>query len=191
MGQPNLNKTYTYDDYLSWEEDVQCEVINGEIINMTPSPTPKHQDIVDELTAEFKMYLRNKECSAFSSPIDVCLFANKQTKKNEIKDWVQPDLIVICDQNKIGEKKITGAPDIVVEVLSPSTGKIDRLIKFNSYEKAGVKEYWIVDPYNQTLEVYILKEGTFNRNGIFSKEDQIKTNIIEGLEIDLSIIFKD
>lgn len=191
MIQPQPAKNYTYADYLSWDEDLRCEVIDGEMINMTPSPTPKHQDIADEITAEFKMFLRNKECKAFSAPIDVCLFANKQTKNEDIKDWVQPDVIVVCDPNKIGDKNIIGGPDLVVEVLSPSTAKNDRLIKFNSYEKAGVQEYWIVDPYNQSIEVYLLKNGRFNRDGVYFKEDILEVKRFEDFTIDLNNIFKD
>lgn len=109
----------------------------------------------------------NNKCVALPVPIDVCLFANKEIETTDIKDWVRPDLIVVCDENKIGNKNITGAPDLVVEVLSPSTAKNDRLIKFNSYEKAGVKEYWIVDPYNQTIEVYLLEKEVFIRSSLF------------------------
>lgn len=121
MSMPERKRSYSYADYLSWEEDFSCEAIDGQIIAMSPSPTPKHQDVLDELTAEFKMFLRGKQCRAFSAPIDVCLFANKETKKGDIKDWVQPDLIVVCDPNKIGEKSIIGAPDLAIEVLSPPT----------------------------------------------------------------------
>jgi Uma2 family endonuclease len=151
LGIPEEKGKYSYADYLSWYEDFSCEAIDGHIIAISPSPTPKHQDVVDELTAEFKMFLRGKECMAFSAPIDVCLFSERETKVNEIKDWFQPDLLVVCDKDKIGEKYITGAPELVVEVLSPSTTKNDRQTKFNSYEKAGVKEYWIVDPYHMSV----------------------------------------
>lgn len=191
MPIPKQAKSYSYADYLSREDDVLCEVIDGAIISMSPSPTPLHQDIADELTAEFKIFLRNKDCRAFSAPIDVCLFANKQIKTKDIKDWVQPDLIVVCDENKIGEKIIIGAPDLVVEVLSPSIAKNDRLIKYNSYEKAGVKEYWIVDPYNQTIEVYLLENGAYNRSGVYDKADILKVHLFDVFQIDLSHIFKN
>ncbi|MDQ0200816.1 Uma2 family endonuclease [Neobacillus ginsengisoli] len=102
MGMPE-SKKYTYADYITWDEAAFSEVIEGEIISMSPSPTPKHQDVVDELTAEFKMFLRGRECMAFSAPMDVCLFANNETKNEDIQDWVQPDLIVVCDKNMIGK----------------------------------------------------------------------------------------
>lgn len=191
MVMPESEKTYTFADYLKWEEDVYAEVINGEIIGMSPSPTPKHQDVVDELTAEFKMFLRGKKCMAFSAPMDVCLFADKNTKTGDILDWVQPDLFVVCDRNKIGDKSIFGVPDLVIEVLSPSTARNDRLIKFNSYEKAGVKEYWIVDPYNMSVEVYILDRNTLKQTGVFGKDDLLPVEILPELQIDLKNIFKE
>ncbi|WP_458414960.1 Uma2 family endonuclease [Schinkia sp. CFF1] len=191
MAIPPQSKSYSYADYLSWDDDVLCEVIDGEIISMSPSPTPLHQDIADELTTEFKLFLRNKDCNAFSAPIDVCLFAHQEIKPKDIKDWVQPDLIVVCDENKVGEKNIIGASDFVVEVLSPSTAKNDRVIKYHSYEKAGVKEYWIVDPYNQTIEVYLLENGAYNRSGVYFRDDIIRVHLFEDFQIDLGHVFKD
>ena len=191
MVLPEDNKKYTYADYLGWENDVNAEVINGEIISMTPSPTPKHQDVVDELSAEFKMYLRGKKCMSFSAPMDVCLFANKNTKREHITDWVQPDLLVVCDESKIGDKNIFGAPDLIVEVLSPSTARNDRLIKFHSYEKAGVKEFWIVDPYNMSVELYTLDGVTYKQTAIFGKDDLLTVGIFPELKIDLTNIFKE
>lgn len=191
MGMPEEKRKYSYAEYMFLDEDFLCEVLDGEIISMSPSPTPKHQDVVDELTAEFKMFLRGKECMAFSSPIDVCLFAEHEMKYEEIKDWVQPDLIVVCDRSKIGEKNIIGAPDLVIEVLSPSTTKNDRLIKYKNYEKAGVREYWIVDPYHMSVEVYELNKNSFDRTGIYLKEDNLNVGILEGFSINLGNIFKD
>lgn len=188
---PQQSKSYSYADYLSWDDGVLCEVIDGVIINMSPSPTPQHQKIITELTTEFGLFLRDKKCVAFPAPIDVCLFANNQTKDKDIKDWVQPDLIVVCDESKIGEKNIFGAPELVIEVLSPSTAKNDRLIKYNSYEKAGVKEYWIVDPFNQTIEVYLLENGAYIRSGVYFKDDILKVHLLADFQIDLSLIFKN
>ncbi|QKY68641.1 Uma2 family endonuclease [Lentibacillus sp. CBA3610] len=184
------NKIYTYADYLALDDDVVLEVINGEVINMSPPPTPKHQDVVDELTAEFKMFLRDKECRAFSSPMDVCLFADEGTKAADIQNWVQPDLMVICDSTKIKDNNIIGAPDLIVEVLSPSTARNDRWIKLKSYEEAGVKEYWIVDPYNMSVEVYIVDRHAFKQTKVFGKDDDLTGEIFTELKIDLKNIFK-
>ncbi|MCG7343577.1 Uma2 family endonuclease [Sporosarcina sp. ACRSL] len=191
MVLPGGKKTYSYADYLEWDTDLNSEAIDGEIISMSPSPTPKHQDIVGELTAEFKMFLRGKDCSAFIAPMDVCLFASKDSAPDTILDWVQPDILVVCASDKIGDKNIFGAPDLIVEVLSPSTARNDRLIKYNSYEKAGVKEYWIVDPYNMTVEIYSLVGDSFRLSGIYGKEDLLTVGIFPELEIDLRNIFKE
>lgn len=191
MVLPRGKKTYSYADYLGWENDFNSEAIDGEIISMSPSPTPKHQDIVGELTAEFKMFLRGKECMAFSSPMDVCLFADMNSDPSTIMDWVQPDLLVVCDSSKIGDKNIFGAPDLIVEVLSPSTARNDRLIKYNSYERAGVKEYWIVDPYNMTVEIYSLEGASFVQSKVLGKDDLLTVGLFPGFEIDLRNIFKE
>jgi len=191
MIMPKGYKKYSYADYLASDEDIRYEVISGEMISMSPSPTPKHQDVVDELTAEFKMFLRGKECMAFSAPMDVCLFAKNGTKYEDIKDWVQPDLMILCDRSKIGKNNIIGAPDLIIEVLSPSTARNDRWVKFNSYEKAGVKEYWIVDPLNMTVEVYVLEMQSYRRRGVFEKDDSLTVVIFPELEVDLKNVFKE
>ncbi|MFC7391843.1 Uma2 family endonuclease [Scopulibacillus cellulosilyticus] len=179
----------TYAEYLKWDEGKRCEVLDGQVISMTPARTPDHQRVLRELAVEFAMYLRGKECETFTSPIDVCLFDKKKTDINKIKNWVQPDLIVVCDENKIDNKRIIGPPDLAAEILSPSTAKNDRILKFNKYEEAGIKEYWIVDPYNQVIEVYLLEDGTYQRQGMFFRKDVIKVNILSDLEIDLKNVF--
>ncbi|WP_240689281.1 Uma2 family endonuclease [Ammoniphilus sp. YIM 78166] len=190
MGMPAGQRKYSYAHYLTWDETDRCEVIDGDIISMSPSPTPQHQAIAVELTAEFTMYLRGKECRVFAAPIEVCLFADRTTRNEDIIDWVQPDLVVVCDKDKIGQKNIVGAPDLVVEVLSPSTAKNDRLIKFKSYEKAGVREYWIVDPYNHSVEVYLGDGGSFKPSGVYFKDDILPVGILEEMRIELENVFR-
>jgi Uma2 family endonuclease len=188
---PEGKKKYSYADYIVLEDNVIYEVINGKIISMSPSPTEKHQDVRDELLAEFKMFSRGQECKSYSSPMDVCLFADNETAEEDIQDWVQPDIFVVCDPDKITEKKITGAPDFIIEVLSPSIASNDRWIKYNSYEKAGVKEYWIVDPLNRTIEVYKLEKDAYKQTGVYGKDNTLSAGLFPELEIDLKNIFKD
>ncbi|MDY0394824.1 Uma2 family endonuclease [Virgibacillus halophilus] len=126
-----------------------------------------------------------------SAPMDVCLFADENSKPEDIMDWVQPDLFVVCNPDKIGEKYINGAPDLVIEVLSPLTARNDRMIKFNSYLKAGVREYWIVDPYNMSVEVYLSKEKDFKQTAVYVKDEQLTGHILPELQIDLKNIFKE
>lgn len=135
------------------------------------------------------MYLRGKQCRVFVSPIDVCL-SDEFKDLSKIKEWVAPDLVVVCDKNKIGAKRIIGSPDLVVEVLSPSTAKIDRMIKYNRYQRAEIKEYWIVDPVHETIEVYLLENGMFRLDATYFKDDVLPVSIFDDLQIDLSLIFR-
>jgi len=189
MAMPQKRGEYSYSDYLALDGDVRYEVIDGQIYNMTPAPTPQHQDVLSELITEFRLYLRGKDCRAFVSPIDVCL-SEERDDLSKVEEWVEPDLVVVCDKSKIGVKRIIGTPDLVVEVLSPSTAKKDKLIKFNRYQRAGVKEYWIVDPVNQVIEVYLLDGEIFKRSGVYVKGDNLPVYIFEDFNIDLNIVFR-
>jgi Uma2 family endonuclease len=190
MAIPRGSESFTYADYLKLEEDVRYEVIEGQIYNMSPSPTPKHQDVVTQFSVDFGLYLRGSKCRVFVSPIDVCLSDEKEDLNN-VKEWVEPDLIVVCDKNKIGEKRIIGSPDLVIEVLSPSTAKRDRMVKYNRYQRAGVKEYWIVDPVHETIDVYLLADKTYTHRGTYFKDDSMPVSIFEDFIIDLKNIFRD
>ncbi|MFA1819667.1 Uma2 family endonuclease [Virgibacillus oceani] len=168
------------------EDNVIYEVISGKIISMSPSPTEKHQDVSGELSAELKMFLHGEDCKSYSAPMDVCLFADNETAEKDIQDWVQPDIFAVYDADKITEKKITGAPDFIIGVLSPSTASNDCWIKYNSYEKAGVKEYWIVGPMNMTVEVNKLEKGSYKQTGVYDQNDEISPGIFPELKIELN-----
>ncbi|MHA6484983.1 Uma2 family endonuclease [Paenibacillus sp. strain BS8-2] len=189
MTPPNHNTPFIYSEYCNRKDGLRFEVIDGEIINMTPSPTPKHQDILGGLYSEFRSYLKGKACKVFISPIDVCLFSSNDTDESDIQDWLQPDLLIICDSNKIREKRITGAPDFIIEVLSPSTTKVDRVLKYNAYAKAGVKEYWIVDPYHEFVESFILHNKTFEHSGQYFRTDHVPISLFSDFMLDLNHIF--
>lgn len=188
MGVPNEREQLTYEEYLTLEDGVRYEVIDGQIYNMSPAPTTKHQAVQRELLTEFSLYLRGKTCTVFGSPIDVC-FSEEDNDIKKIKEWVEPDLVVVCDKNKIHEKRIVGVPDLVVEILSPSTAKVDKIVKYNRYQRAGVKEYWIVDPSNETIDVYLLHQDAFKHSGTFFKDDTLSVQLLEGFTIDLSNVF--
>ena len=183
----------TYKEYATWPEGKRCEVLDGKIISMAPSPTTEHQSVSIQLSIEFGSYLRGKDCSVFAAPIDVYLFEDYQKEwiDEKIRNWVCPDLVVICDKNKIQKNRIIGAPDLVVEILSPATAKIDRMDKRLAYGRAGVKEYWIVDPANQLVEVYLLEEtGTLELHGVYSRDDSVSVHVLKELVIDLRNIFQ-
>ncbi|PWA07830.1 Uma2 family endonuclease [Pueribacillus theae] len=184
------DKQYSYKDYLCWTGEERIELIDGIPYNMPPAPSRQHQKILGKIFWEFQNYLRDKECEVYVSPFDVRLLSEDKAD-NEVKDVVQPDVSVICDKNKLDEKGCNGSPDLIVEILSPATAKHDRLRKYNLYEKAQVKEYWIVDPVNETIEKFILTDETFARDGVFGKSDTIESHIFTDFKIDLYNIFSE
>ncbi|ADI25394.1 MULTISPECIES: Uma2 family endonuclease [unclassified Geobacillus] len=188
MSLPNQNHPWTYADYVNFPEEKRYEGIDG-VLFMTPSPTPRHQRIVTALSAQFFDFLQHSSCEVFVAPIDVCLFATKDTPLHDIKDWYIPDFIVVCDKQKIGDERIYGAPDLIVEVLSPSTAKHDRITKFHNYEQAGVREYWIVDPVHETVEKYALQDQKFHQAGVHYKDETICPHIFPKLFISLPKVF--
>lgn len=144
---------------LAYQEDMRTELINGEIVSMSPSATTKHNFIINNLMLIFGNYLLGKNCTPFSDGVDVYL-----TEKNIFI----PDMMIVCNPDKISDDGIHGAPDLVVEVLSPSTTKNDRFRKKDVYEACGVREYWLVDPSNKTLEQYILTDSKFTIKEIYA-----------------------
>jgi len=156
-------KGFTYADYLTWPDDERWELINGDAYNMKPAPTTRHQNIVYNVSFILKSKLLNKSCRPFVAPTDVVLSEY---------DVVQPDVFVVCDEKKITEANIQGAPDLTVEVLSPATALKDKREKKNLYEKYGVKEYIIVDPAAQYVERFLLEEGgLYGKGRIFGPKE--------------------
>jgi len=175
------DRLYTYEDYLTWDDDVRYELING-VAYALAAPNLKHQEVLRELTLSIGNYLKGKSCKLFMSPVDVKPFPNK----NDIV--LQPDLVVVCDKNKLDGKAVVGIPDIVIEILSPSTAQKDKLVKYNIYLDAGVLEYWIVDADAKVVNVFKRQNGHYLPFA-YGEEDKIETDILEGLEINLGEIF--
>jgi Uma2 family endonuclease len=151
-----VNAPYTYADYLEWETDKRYEIIDGEAYMMA-SPSVDHQSISRELLGQFWTFLKGKSCRVFAAPLDVRLFPREDKLDRTV---VQPDLLVVCDPSKLADRKACrGAPDMVVEILSPSNTTNPLLLKFNQYLAAEVKEYWIVIPETKTVQVHILEKG--------------------------------
>ena len=178
-----IEQKYSYADLLNFPEDKRYEIIDGDLYLMS-APTVIHQGILGELYRQISNYLLGKKCKVFSSPIDVKLSGNKNDKKEF--NVVQPDLLVVCEKEKIQNKCILGAPDLIIEILSPSTSSIDRVQKFNLYQKFGVKEYWIVAPEEKNISVFILNnEGIYTIPKAYDLNDKIPVNILKDLYIDL------
>jgi Uma2 family endonuclease len=177
---------YTYNDYKEWDlgPGERYELINGTPQAMS-SPSAKHQIIVTELSRQFANFLLDKSCKVFSAPYDVRLFYQKDGEDNVV---VQPDLTVVCDRKKRGPEGCRGAPDLVIEVLSPSNSTLEMYRKLNLYQEAGVREYWVVDLEEQAILVYTLHSGRFILNE-YKTGDLVCSAVLAGLEINVTELF--
>ncbi len=158
----DLNETYSYADYLLWQFQERVELIKGRIFEMSPAPSRKHQVVLRILNRYLDRYFEHKSCGLYFAPFDVRLINyTKSTEDKKVVTVVQPDLCVICDEAKLDDRGCIGAPDLVIEILSPGNSKKEMGIKFDLYEENGVKEYWIVEPAENAVFVYTLKDGKY------------------------------
>jgi Uma2 family endonuclease len=188
----DFNKRYTYADYLTWMDDVRRELYDGFIKLMTPAPSRKHQKISMTLSSLFWNFLHHKTCEVYHAPSDVRLPKSKSRKDaKQIYTVVQPDVFIVCDRSKLDDRGCLGAPDLIIEIISPQNSQRDTKDKFEIYQSHGVREYWIVHPNDETVNVFVLdKFGKFQFNGIYAGDDQIPVNIFNGdLSIDLTEVF--
>lgn len=161
MGAPtHATDRCTYGDYLRWPDDVRCELIDGQVWMMAPAPTIEHQDIAGEIFRQCANALDGAPCRVLIAPVDVRLPRGDEADE-DIDTVVQPDVLLVCDPAKIDRRGVRGAPDWVVEVLSPSTAARDQIAKRRIYERAGVREYWLVHPTDRTLTVHTLVDGRY------------------------------
>ena len=189
MPLPQEERKYSYADYLTWPEDERWEIIDG-IAYMQAAPSPAHQLVAGELHRQFANYLQGKPCKAYPAPFCVRLTKGDEKRNEDIKRVVEPDITIVCDKTKIDEHGCNGTPDMIVEVLSPSSIKNDRVTKFNKYEKAGVNEYWIVEPDGKIVSVFILQNnGRYGRPDIYIEDEKINVSIFPDLTIDLGTVF--
>lgn len=186
--------TYSFADYLTWQFQERVELIKGKLFKMA-MPSVKHQRVSGNFYRLFANYLHKKPCQIFHPPFDVRLEKppnHRKAKDKSIFTVVQPDLTIICDVDKIDNKGCSGAPDLIIEILSPSTGKKDVKDKKEVYEFAEVPEYWIVHPQDQTVIVYILNEQKkYVIDNFYTATDTIKVSIFNDLEIDLTDVFEN
>lgn len=183
------NGIYTYADYLTWRFDEYVELFRGRIKRMNPTPKRRHQDIAGNIFLELKTFLRRKPCKVYSAPFDVRL---PQKGSHEIFTVIQPDICIICDQNKLDEAGCHGAPDTIIEVLSK--GNIDRDIneKFTLYEESGIPEYWIVAPCEKTVTCYLLDEtGHYKLSGEYADPVEIPVASLPGFVMQWESIFEE
>jgi Uma2 family endonuclease len=187
----DLNKTYSYFDYLTWQFQDKLELLRGKVFKMSPAPSTFHQRISGNLHGYLFNFFKPHSCDLFAAPFDVRLFDKKKsTDDKEIHTVVQPDLCVICDESKIDERGAIGAPDLVIEILSPGNSNKEMKYKFDLYEEAGVLEYWIVNPADRTIFIYVLKEGQFIGMHPLIEEDVIQSRLFPQLDFKLEDIFR-
>src|SRR6266568_928184 len=175
--------SWTYDDYAALPEDGRrYEIVNGVLI-IAPAPSPGHQDIVGEIFAYLRIHVKLAGLGrVFPGPVDVELGP---------KNVYQPDVVVVLNAHldRVAEKKIIGAPDLVVEIASPSTAAVDRLTKHDVYARAGIPEYWIVKPERQTVELFVLEDGEYRSLGIFKEQATLPSRVVPDLPMQVEQFF--
>lgn len=191
MALPMEKARCTFADILTWDECERAEIICGEVVMMSPPPSTSHQEICFELCRQLGNYLKGKQCKAYPAPFAVRLFEADGDRPEDVDTMVEPDISIICDRGKIDKHGCKGAPDMVVEILSPSTQRHDRFVKFSLYQRAGVREYWIIDPDSKTVQSFILEDGHYSVKEFGTAGDKIKVNVLEDCVIDLSELFPE
>ena len=189
MALPAEKKRYTFADVLIWDENERTEIIGGEAVMMPPPPTSTHQKISGELFYQLYNYLKGKKCEVYAAPFAVRLFEKDGDSPEDVDTMVEPDISVVCDPGKIDKHGCKGAPDMVVEILSPSTQRHDRFTKFSLYQRAGVREYWIVDPDSGVAQSFVLEDGRYSVKEFGAAGDKMKVNVLEDCVIDLLEVF--
>jgi Uma2 family endonuclease len=186
MALADTKEYYTYTDYLGWDSEDRYELIDGVPYMMAPAPSPAHQRVSMALTLVIGNFLKGKSCEVFAAPFDVRLNADDADDT-----VVQPDILIICDKSKIDNKGCKGAPDMVVEIVSKSSGKYDHGLKLQKYIEAGVRECWIVDPDDRIVQVYNMQDDHSANMLAYTPKESVPVRTLKGLDIDLKEIFPE
>ena len=190
MALPAEEMRYTFADYLTWDEDDHIELIYGYPYMMSP-PLRIHQKVSGALFRQLANYLDGKKCEVYSAPFGVRLFEEEGDRPEDVNTVVEPDLVVVCDPGKLDDYGCKGAPDLVVEILSPSTKQYDCLVKYKLYQQAGIREYWIVDPDKKLVLVYTLVEGQYYVPEVYTARDSVPVGVLEDCAVDLTAVFPE
>jgi Uma2 family endonuclease len=195
FSQLDLNATYSYADYLTWQFDDAVEIIKGKIMAMSPAPSTEHQGISWRFSGCLFNFLKDKPCQAFTAPFDVRLFDRHKSliANREIFSVVQPDISVICDKTKIDSQGCLGAPDWVIEILSKGNSKKEMQLKYQLYQESGVKEYWLIYPYEKAVHQFVLDDNSekYQLLNMYCGEDIATPHLFPNLQINLNEIFED
>jgi Uma2 family endonuclease len=184
----DLNGSYTYADYLKWNFKERLELFRGKIFKMSPAPSRYHQEVSGNLHGLLWNFFNKNACNLYAAPFDVRLVKVKSNDE-KVVTVVQPDMCVICDENKLDDRGCNGAPDLVIEILSPGNSKKEMGIKFDLYEENEVKEYWIVDPTEKTVFMYSLQNNKYIGLKPFIEDDHIKSALFPELNFKVAEIF--
>lgn len=194
LSQLDLNGTYSYADYLTWQLEETVELIKGKIMAMSPAPNVKHQSIAGNLFLYLGNYFKHKTCRTFVAPFDVKLYDSRKSQltDREVFSVVQPDLCVICDTSKLTIQGCDGAPDWIIEVLSLGNSKKELHLKFELYQENGVSEYWMVHPYEQAVYQFVLNhEDKYQLHAMYAGDDIATPYLFPELKIDLADVFAE
>jgi Uma2 family endonuclease len=182
-------RKYTYADYLTWQMDEMVELIKGKIFKQAAAPRRIHQEVSGKIFNKLYNFLEKHPCKVYVAPFDVRLPVRSK-KHEDIDTVVQPDICVICDPGKLDELGCVGAPDLIVEILSPGNNKKELQNKYEVYEESGVKEYWVIHPNECTLIIYTLIDGKYKTSKIFTHGDNVASQAVEGFVLDLEEVFE-
>lgn len=194
LSQLDLNGTYSYADYMTWQLEESVELIKGKIMAMSPAPSRKHQSVAGNLFLSLGNHFKHKQCNVYVAPFDVKLYDRRKSllQDRDVFSVVQPDLCVICDREKLTEQGCDGAPDWIIEILSPGNSQRELRLKYQLYQESGVTEYWIVHPYEQTLYQFVLDEQEKYQLHAMHPGDEIATPyLFPDLQIDLNDVFAE
>lgn len=183
-------KSYTYADLLEWNDGKRYELYNGQPVMMSP-PLRQHQEISGEIYLQIGTYLKGKKCKVYHAPFSVRPFAADGDSPYDTDTLVEPDITVVCSSDKLDKYGCKGAPDLVVEILSPSTKQYDCLVKYKLYQQAGIREYWIVDPDKKLVLVYTLVEGQYYVPEVYTARDSVPVGVLEDCAVDLTAVFPE
>jgi Uma2 family endonuclease len=183
--------TYSYANYLNWLFPERVELIKGKIFKMSPAPSRVHQEVAGSIFLNLGIFLKDKPCKVYSAPFDV-RFPKESKADKDVFTVLQPDICVICDKSKLDARGCIGAPDLVVEVLSPGNSKMELINKYKVYEEFGVKEYWVVSQSDQNILIYTLNDmGKFQPSKIFTLSEKITSSVLPGFELICDDVFDD
>ena len=175
IAQEKIQEQHTYADYLQWDTTKRYELIEGAAV-LLAAPSTSHQRVSGEIHRQMLNFVR--------------LFEGEGDLPENVSTVVQPDITVICDKSKLDERGCKGAPEMVVEIISPGSLRHDRLVKFNLYQRAGVGELWLVDPASSSIEVFLLKDGLLLLHEVYIAKDTAKVNSLEGCFIEVNKVFE-